>query len=101
MNDINGKTLLQLEFPEGKSIGIALGLLEKHHLDASANLSLLTGVLQCPEFYLDHPVYDLLAQSLIEQKNTEGKNILLKEKADSYPIYGKEYICLLYTSRCV
>ena len=89
MNDINGKTLLQLGFPEGKSIGIALGLLEKHHLDASANLSLLTGVLQCPEFYLDHPVFDLLAQSLIEQKNTESKNILKKKKPIATPFMVK------------
>jgi tRNA-splicing ligase RtcB len=92
MNDINGKTLLQLGFPAGKSIGIALSLLERHNQDASANLSFLSGILQSPEFYLDHPVYDLLAQSLIEHKITESKNIVLKEKADSYPIYGKEYI---------
>jgi len=90
MNAFSGKTILDLGFPEGKAIGLALKIITKNDLNTDDISGILINLLETPEHYLDHPQYDELARELIQERTP--KKIRLKEKADTYTIFGKEYI---------
>ena len=93
--NINGEDLKALGYPQGKSIGLAIGLIERNYRnnDREDVLALLKKTLQYPENFLDDEVLGKLAQSLIEKPQTEeGPVIPLKEEKQTYSVYGKNFI---------
>lgn len=93
-NKINGKDLLAIGYSEGKLLGLALDTV-KHFDHSSKNhlLALLKKVKDYPESFLDDEVMKQLAAAMIEEAHAAAsETITLKENADSYSVYGKDYI---------
>lgn len=94
--NIKGEDLRQLGFPEGKAIGIAIQLIEKHCREKNRDevLNQLSEILASPGDYLEDGTWSALADELIEKPETvDGlPEIPLKEKGGSYAVYGKENI---------
>jgi len=90
---INGEYLKSLGYPEGKSIGIALKVIEQNYceLEKADLMSILTKLIQQPENFLDDEILGSIAQVLIERPNEEA-TINLKEVGKSYSIFGLENI---------
>lgn len=94
MNNINGKDLLAIGYQQGKILGLALEVLEKHYQETEREtvLSLMKDVLQKPEAFLDHEILEDLATKMIEDaKEIEGA-ITLNNTGKEYAVYGAEHI---------
>jgi len=93
---IKGDDLIKLGYPQGKGIGIAIGLMEKHFKQSTKEdvLKILTEIIASPADYLEDGILSEIAIELIEKPNLIDvlPEIPLKEIADEYAAYGIEYI---------
>jgi len=98
MNKLNikGSDLKSNGYPQGKAIGIAIDLIQKHFKDSTKEevLKLFTEVLNSPNEFLEHSVLSQVADALIEKpKLRDGlPEIQLNENVSEYSVYGKEGI---------
>ncbi len=85
---IDAKKLLELGYPQGKAIGIALDI-----ANSSANtdevMKTLKGVVKRPEEYINDNVYSSVAAELLPK---EDATIALNNNPKAYKIYGSEGI---------
>src|SRR4051812_45804716 len=91
--NISGEHLKAIGFPEGKSIGTAIKIIDKHYRNHNREevLALLAKLLENPEIYkadeiMSPIVTDLLAQ--IEPEEDIIPEISLKDESGSFAIYG-------------
>ncbi|MCF6407044.1 RtcB family protein [Chitinophaga filiformis] len=94
MNSINGKDLLAIGYQQGKILGLALEVLEKHYQEAEheAVLALMKDLLERPEAFLDHEVLEDLATKMIEEAKEIESTIFLNNSAKEFAVYGAEHI---------
>jgi tRNA-splicing ligase RtcB len=94
MNNINGKDLLAVGYQQGKILGLALEVLEKHYQNTEHEtvLSLMKDVLQKPEAFLDHEILEDLATKMIEDAKEIEDAITLNKTAKEFAVYGAERI---------
>ncbi|MDH5602893.1 MAG: RtcB family protein, partial [Cyclobacteriaceae bacterium] len=90
---IAGRDLRQLGYPEGKVIGIAIKILEKHYRGKSRHqkLQLMETVIKTPAFYMKHETLAPVAKALII-KTEHNEIIPLEGKRKDYVVYGEEGI---------
>lgn len=90
---LRGKDLTKNGFKEGKCIGIALEIMEKHfkHLKKEKALDILGEVLSAPDRYKEDPVLGKIADLLVPKAKNE-EEISLEEEGKQYQIFGKENI---------
>ena len=64
---------MQIGFPEGKAIGLAMNVIEQHFAGWPTHevLALLTKVLQYPENFLDDAIMAPIALSLMEKSTPQ------------------------------
>lgn len=89
---INGDVLKTIGYPEGKSIGIALEVIDGNFGEHSKRdiLKILKEVVQKPEDFVSDEILMPIAKELLAKK--EDTVIGLKEFVGQYPVYGKENI---------
>jgi tRNA-splicing ligase RtcB (3'-phosphate/5'-hydroxy nucleic acid ligase) len=97
MNKLNikGDDLIAIGYPQGKAIGTAIRIAEKHYrnMDRGDVLAILTKVVQYPENFLDDEILEAIAADLIEKENDVNETeIPLKETGDDFSVYGTENI---------
>ena len=91
---INGTDIIELGFPEGKTIGIALKINSKRHgLKRDEMITNFKNVLETPENYIDDAIFSKLAVALIEKANEKPEDfIALNQNPNQYSAYGLEHI---------
>lgn len=95
MNRINGNDLLTIGFNQGKILGLALEVVEKHYQDTDHDtvLAIMKSLAEKPELYLDHEILEDLATKIIEAANApKDDTISLNETAMPFTVYGQENI---------
>ncbi|MDQ3108678.1 MAG: RtcB family protein [Bacteroidota bacterium] len=93
--NITGDNLRQIGFPQGRSIGIALRVIEKQYRNNTREeiLEVMSNVLASPTDFLEDANLAAIADELIEKpKEVEGPEIALREEAGTYSVYGEEQI---------
>lgn len=90
---IKGKDVLELGYPEGKIIGLALNLMEKYYSGSpkSGQLAMLNDLFHNPEKYRHHKKLQKLVHELDAEKN-KMREIVLTESQLDFKTYGAEYI---------
>ncbi|MDB5260991.1 MAG: hypothetical protein JWQ14_272 [Adhaeribacter sp.] len=90
---LKGKDVLDLGYPEGKVIGLALNLMEKYFKNTSKDeqVALLNDLFHNPEKYRHHKKLEKLVQELDAEKN-KMREIILTESLLDFKTYGAEYI---------
>lgn len=88
---LSGNDLINIGFPEGKAIGLALSIMEKEYkeLTKEEQLSLLTEVIKLPSAFENNQKLRPLVQTLLTPADT---TIQLAEKSQPYAIYGADAI---------
>lgn len=91
---ISGDSLLEIGFPEGKSIGIALQLIGQHYdsMDHNQILAELNHLVRDPDGFLSHPWLSALAQEIINSRQVPDPVIPLKDSTNEFKIYGAGHI---------
>ncbi len=91
--ELKGNYLIELGYPEGRVIGVAIKVIEENYANADKDelAELLTAVLNSPADYVEHPMVAGIAKTLIEE-TTATTELLLKETGDNYSIFGIENI---------
>ena len=91
---INGTDILELGFPEGKIIGIALKINSKRNgFTRDEMITNFKNVLETPENYIDDKIFSKLAVALIEKSNEKPEDfIALNENPNAYSAYGLDHI---------
>jgi len=99
MNKLNitGEDLKNIGFPQGKSIGIAIAIIEKKFRASTKEevLELFAKLAASPADYLEDEILGAIAIELMSKTKEEINNALiipLKENHDGYAIYGSEQI---------
>ena len=90
---LKGKDILDLGYPEGKTIGLALNLMEKYYKSTvkDEQLATLNDLFHNPEKYRHHKKLEKLVQELDAEKN-KMREIALTESVLDFKTYGAEYI---------
>jgi tRNA-splicing ligase RtcB (3'-phosphate/5'-hydroxy nucleic acid ligase) len=90
---INGNFLLDIGYPEGKAVGVAIKVIESElrFLPEEELVPLLTEVLLNPDIFLDDPRLSPIALELM-RKPLVLKEISLAVKSGNFTIYGAEGI---------
>jgi len=90
---IKGKDILDLGYPEGKAIGLALNLMEKYYKSTGKEeqLGMLNDLFHNPEKYKHHKKLSKLVQELDAEK-TKLREVKLMEGQLDFKTYGAEYI---------
>ena len=91
---INGYELMELGFPEGEIIGIALKINRKRNgFKRDEMIAHFKNVLENPENYLEDRLFSPLAVALIEKANEKPEDfIALNQNPNAFSAYGLEYI---------
>ncbi|MEL1240439.1 RtcB family protein [Flavobacterium flavipallidum] len=91
---ISGTDLLELGFPEGKIIGVALKINSKRNgFTREEMIANYKKVLATPENYIDDVVFSKLAVALIDKANEKPEDfIALNPNPNSFSAYGIEQI---------
>lgn len=91
---INGNDLIELGYPEGSIISIALKINRKRNgFTRDEMMTHFKNVLITPEKYLDDSVFSSLAIALIEKANEKPEDfITLNSKPNAFSAYGLEHI---------
>lgn len=86
---ITGKQLLNIGFPEGKAIGIAISVMETHYKGKSKvfKMALLRRVVETPALYVNHENLGPIAKGLLIKAQATEELELRKNKIP-YTIYG-------------
>ncbi len=87
---INGKDLLDIGFQEGKALGLALQLTQKHLSEQTKEekLQILRKLLQNPQLYEQNEAFSPVARELLKPDPQE-EVIPLKDEKQTYQIYGE------------
>src|SRR5688500_7472313 len=90
---LKGKDILDLGYPEGKIIGLALNLMEKYYKSTNKDeqLAILNDLFNNPEKYRHHKKLGKLVQELDAEK-TKLREIALTESQLDFKTYGAEFI---------
>lgn len=90
---IKGRDILALGYPEDKAIGLALNLMTKYYKNTPKDeqLALLNDLLHNPDKYRHHKKLHKLVQELDAEK-TKLREIALTESQLDFKTYGAEYI---------
>lgn len=90
---IRGKDILALGYPEDKAIGLALNLMTKYYKNTAKDeqLALLNDLLHNPDKYRHHKKLHKLVQELDAEK-TKLREVALTESQLDFKTYGAEYI---------
>ncbi|MEM0575069.1 RtcB family protein [Flavobacterium polysaccharolyticum] len=91
---INGTDILELGFPEGKIIGIALKINSKRNgFTREEMIANFKNVLAAPENYIDNAIFSKLAVALIEKANEKPEDFIpLNQNPNTYTSYGAGHI---------
>ena len=91
---INGTDLLELGYPQGSTIGVALKINKKRNgLTKEQMLDHYKKVLQAPENYIDDALFGKLATALIEKANEKPEDfIALNPQPKAFSSYGLDHI---------
>jgi tRNA-splicing ligase RtcB len=94
---ISGKDLLEIGYPQGSSIGLAIQLIEKRKISGEREMVLekLQKVVQAPDEFLGHEIFGELALALTSKKDpaedyTHEIDLLAEEK--SFQVFGADHI---------
>jgi tRNA-splicing ligase RtcB len=70
---INGNDLRTIGYPEGRAIGTAMRIAEKHYRKGTRDevLGILTSVFLSPTDYLEDPILAPIAEQLIEKPKND------------------------------
>ncbi|MFN0254416.1 RtcB family protein [Pedobacter ureilyticus] len=95
--NISGANLLTIGYSEGKILGLALNIIAEHFTatNEAEVLALLKKVKEYPESFLDDPIMQKLATTMIEEataKTSDTIELLTREEAKEYSIFGESYI---------
>lgn len=90
---LSGKELRKIGMPEGRAIGTAIEVMEKHYKGKSKTfkLELLTRLVKSPAFYLKHEALAPVAKSMII-KTEHNQTLRLNDKRTDYAVFGAEGI---------
>jgi tRNA-splicing ligase RtcB len=95
-HNISGDDLRELGYPQGRSIGTALRIVEKYYRNSTREeiLELLKNILASPNDYLEDANLPAIADQLIEKpKMVDGlPEIPLRAEQGSYALYGEKEI---------
>ncbi len=91
---INGNDLLEIGYPQGSIIGIALKINSKRNgFNREQMLVHYANVLTSPEIYIDDPLFSKLAIALIEKSNEKPEDFIqLNQTPNTFSAYGIEHI---------
>jgi tRNA-splicing ligase RtcB len=95
-SNITGDDLRNISFKEGRAVGIAIRVIEKHYRKSTKEdtLELMKNILASPSDYLEDNTLSAIADALIEKpkENPGGPEIPLRAAQGVYSIYGEEHI---------
>lgn len=86
--DVSGKDLLQLGYPQGEVIGVALKVVDEHFSTRRKAMLALKKVIKQPEAFTNDPVWKNVAQKLIPVQPAR----VLREKPVDFSIFGAQFI---------
>ncbi len=91
---INGFELLEMGYPEGTVIGVALKVNKKRNgFTRDEMIQQYKNVLAAPENYLDNGLFGKLASALIEKSNEKPEDfITLNQAPPDFVAYGSDHI---------
>jgi len=91
---INGFDLIELGYPEGRVIGIALKINRgRNGFTREQMMANYRAVLIAPESYIDDAIFSSLAVSLIEKANEKPEDFIpLNSTPNAFSAYGLEHI---------
>lgn len=91
---INGFDLIELGYPEGRVIGIALKINRgRNGFTREQMMANYKAVLIAPESYIDDAVFSSLAVALIEKANEKPEDFIpLNSTPNAFSAYGLEHI---------
>lgn len=91
---IDGFELMELGFPQGTIIGIALKINRgRHGLNRVQMMASYAAVLASPESYIEDKIFGKLALALIEKANEKPEDfIALNPSPNAFSAYGLEQI---------
>jgi tRNA-splicing ligase RtcB len=89
---LRGKDLIDIGYPQNKSISIALDVMQKHYKKESKPkaLDLLKGVLNNPQMFIGHGMFGKIAEALLDAKKTEAR--ALNPTRAPFAIFGENEI---------
>jgi tRNA-splicing ligase RtcB len=89
---LRGKDLIDIGYPQNKSVSIALDIAQKHYKKETKPrvLELLKEVAGNPELFVGHGMFGPIATALLEAKKTEDR--LLNPTRAPYTIFGENEI---------
>jgi len=90
---IRGKDLVQLGYPQGPAIGMAVNMMLKHYKRSTIEevMEILKAILENPESYLEDKVLGRIADALIP-KESETNEVAIHDEPMPYQTYGGEGI---------
>lgn len=95
-HNITGDHLRELGYPQGRSIGTALRIIEKYYRNSTREeiLELLKNILASPTDYLEDANLSPIADQLIEKPKivNDGPEIPLRVEEGTYHVYGESEI---------
>ncbi|MBN8641534.1 MAG: RtcB family protein [Flavobacteriales bacterium] len=91
---INGNDLIELGYPQGSVIGIALKINSKRNgYNREQMMEHYTSILTAPENYIDDAVFSKLAIALIEKANEKPEDFIqLNPTPNAFSAYGLDHI---------
>ena len=91
---INGFDLIELGYPEGSIIGIALKINRgRNEFVKEQMMANYKAVLETPENYIDDVIFSKLAVALIEKSNEKPEDFIqLNPNPNAFSAYGLEHI---------
>lgn len=91
---INGNELMELGFPQGQIIGIALKINSKRNgFNRDLMMAHFKQVLETPENYIDDAIFSKLAVALIEKANEKPEDFIqLNPNPNAFSAYGLDQI---------
>ena len=91
---INGNELMELGFPQGQIIGIALKINSKRNgFNREQMMAHFKQVLETPENYIDDAIFSKLAVAFIEKANEKPEDFIqLNPNPNAFSAYGLDQI---------
>ncbi|WP_115372920.1 RtcB family protein [Adhaeribacter pallidiroseus] len=90
---LTGHDLMELGFPAGRSINLAISLMQKHygHLSPAAQLDVLRQALLAPDKFVTHTVLGEIIAALAKQHPERGE-VTLHVQPKPYAVFGDSLI---------
>ncbi len=94
--NISGADLQSVGFKQGRALGIAIRVIEKHYRKSTKEevLEVMANIIASPADFLEDNNLSAIADALIEKpkENPGGPEIPLREEKGAYSIYGEDQI---------